>query len=372
MKRNSHDHQDWWTSENWSTFSSQNLTDWTAILLAIALLAILRFLYWKWGATWSQTWDRQAKVEIQKQIKEEMAQKKIIPSDEAEIQLGDFKERYTPFTVSNLEKSRKDWTKTAIFFHSKTCSSCAKLHKNIMESDIPENIHIYKADRDAENVQILAKEYWVDKYHTVSYPARWEDGKPKNVKWLFDLKSLITEFEKEKEEVNEDIKENIEAQLPERYMYLKSNEYVSSDQLENFWWDETITRATATPFLARYWFLNNLEIKSSVEDCDFPDVKVKADQLQKSIIAACGYDLLRWSNGDFIPDRTMSKDELLTVLVRTKTGYLPEDTAPWFKNYFEYSKKNWLVDETTDISEFNGDVTKSDLWKRLYRLSLVK
>ncbi len=369
MKHNSHDHHASWASKSWSySVSSRNLTDWTAILLSIALLAILWFLYGKWGAKGARMWDRPPRAELQQQIREEVGQKKIIPPVPAEVKLADFKERYDAFVPSDMEKSLADGKKTAVFFHSKTCSSCAKLHKNIMETDIPQDVQIFKADRDTDNVQELAKEYWVDKYHTVSYPGWGEDGKPKNVKGLFDLSSLIGEFEKD---VVEDSVEP-KSDLPDWFSYLNTNEYVSTKVVEEFGSDEIITRATSTPFLARYWFLNNLEVKSSPEDCNFPDVKVKSDQLQKSIQGACWYDLLRWSNGDFIPDRNMSKDELLTVLVRTKTWFLPEDTTPWFKNYFEYAKKNGLVDAEASIAEFAWNVTKKDMGQRLYRLSLVK
>ena len=159
--------------------------------------------------------------------------------------------------------------------------------------------------------------------------------------------------------------------LPDWYTYLQNNDYTNTTSVEDFGGDEIITRATSTPFLARYWYISNLEEKSSTEDCSFPDIANKLEDLQKTIIVACAYDLLRWSNGDFIPDRVMTNQELLTVLVRTKTWFLAEDADPWFKNYFDWAQNNWLVDEGTSINDFSGDVTKATLWQRLYKLSLL-
>jgi len=160
-------------------------------------------------------------------------------------------------------------------------------------------------------------------------------------------------------------------ELPSWYTYLQKNDYTNTTALADFGTDEVITRATSTPFLARYGFVSKLEEKSSTDECDFPDVANKSDDLQKTITVACAYDLLRWSNGNFIPDRVMSKDELLTVLVRTKTWFLAEDATPWYKNYFDWAITNWLVDAGTSITEFSWDVTKADLGQWLYRLSLI-
>lgn len=159
--------------------------------------------------------------------------------------------------------------------------------------------------------------------------------------------------------------------LPDWFTYLQKNDFTATEWLDEFSGDTVITRATSTPFLARYGFLNKLSEKTTVEDCTFPDVNSKSEELQKTIIVSCAYDLLRWSNGNFIPDRTLTKDELLTVLVRTKTWFLDETATPWFKNYFDRAVSNGLVDDTTSINEFSGPVTKTNIGEWLYRLSLV-
>gem|GEM_PF-6634214 len=105
--------------------------------------------------------------------------------------------------------------------------------------------------------------------------------------------------------------------------------------------------------MARYGFVSGLEEKSTVEECTFPDVADKSEDLQNTIIVACAYDLLRGSEGNFIPNRIMTKDELLTVLVRSKTGFLAEDSEPRFLNYFNWAQTNGLVDAASTIDEFS-------------------
>lgn len=199
--------------------------------------------------------------------------------------------------------------------------------------------------------------------------------------WVAQVKDVVkqapTEVVEKKEEIVQEapVEDEVNDDVPDRFKYLLANDYLEetqSKEFSEFDGEEIITRATSTPYLARYAFLSRLEQKGNVQECTFPDVAAKTDFIQKNIIAACGYGLLRGSNWNFIPDRRMTRDELLTVLVRTKAGYLAEDVEPRFKNYFEYGVENWLLDESDNMSEFSWNVTKQELSERLYKLSLVK
>ncbi len=169
------------------------------------------------------------------------------------------------------------------------------------------------------------------------------------------------------EKVAEDIL--VDDDLPDRLKYLVEEKYTSAQNLEEFSSNLLITRATATPFLARYWYLEELNEKSSDAECDFPDIKEKSNDLQKAIVASCKYHLLRWSNGNFLPDGKLLKQELLTVLVRSKTWFLSEDIDPWFKNYYDWADDAWLIEPWTTLADFWWTVSKQDLWRRLYKLA---
>lgn len=97
---------------------------------------------------------------------------------------------YVPYSATAADKALAEGKDVAVFFHSKTCGSCAKLDANINENlaQIPNDVVILKADWD-EN-QSLADELKVEKYHTVSY--LWTN---QNVKGLFTLDDIVKNFD---------------------------------------------------------------------------------------------------------------------------------------------------------------------------------
>lgn len=78
-----------------------------------------------------------------------------------------------------------------MFFHSKTCGSCAKLDADIENNaaNIPDNVVIMKTDWDDN--QDLAKKFNVDKYHTVAF---LDGDSSTNVKGLFTLDEVVENF----------------------------------------------------------------------------------------------------------------------------------------------------------------------------------
>jgi len=97
---------------------------------------------------------------------------------------------YIPYSSKAVSDASNNGKDVAIFFHSKSCGSCAKLEKDILAnaSSIPDDVVILKADRDTS--ADLADEFDVAGYHTVSY--LWQE---RNVKGLFTLADLISEFD---------------------------------------------------------------------------------------------------------------------------------------------------------------------------------
>ncbi len=95
---------------------------------------------------------------------------------------------YINYSAQNVADAQKNGKDVALFFHSKTCGSCAKLDQSISANskNIPSDLAIFKVDRD-EN-QALAKQYKVDKYHTVRFMDSGE-----NVKGLFSLDDILDE-----------------------------------------------------------------------------------------------------------------------------------------------------------------------------------
>lgn len=67
-------------------------------------------------------------------------------------------ENYKTYSSNKVKVAMAEGKKAAVFFHSKTCGSCAKLDANITANgtDIPSDLVVFKADWDAN--QKLAAE----------------------------------------------------------------------------------------------------------------------------------------------------------------------------------------------------------------------
>lgn len=106
---------------------------------------------------------------------------------------------YVEYTPAALAKATANGKDTAVFFHSKTCGSCAKLDGDLKDSasNLPEDLVLFKADWN-EN-QKLAWELNVAKYHTVAFYK--EDWTTNNVKGLFTTKEVTEAFNTNVEEV---------------------------------------------------------------------------------------------------------------------------------------------------------------------------
>lgn len=100
---------------------------------------------------------------------------------------------YEVYTQQALAQAQVDGKETALFFHSKTCGSCAKLDTAITQDavDLPENLVVFKTDWNDN--QDLAKKYNVAKYHTIAFMN--EDGSSKNVKGLFTVGDVVAAYE---------------------------------------------------------------------------------------------------------------------------------------------------------------------------------
>ena len=113
----------------------------------------------------------------------------VIQSAESEELIIENAWEYKVFSQEALTMAMNEWKDVALFFHSKSCWSCAKLDSWIQadSSQLPENLIVFKTDWD-ENQQ-LAQQYDVAKYHTVAFIN--QDGSSDNVSGVFTLPELL-------------------------------------------------------------------------------------------------------------------------------------------------------------------------------------
>ena len=104
--------------------------------------------------------------------------------------IGVVSANYMEYTDAELAKAQEEGKDVAVFFHSKSCSTCKALDKDIVANvdSVDENTVILKADWDTYK-NTLAKDFGVTKYHTVSILN--DDGTVKeNVKGVFTLDDI--------------------------------------------------------------------------------------------------------------------------------------------------------------------------------------
>jgi len=162
--------------------------------------------------------------------------------------------------------------------------------------------------------------------------------------------------------------ENDNTALPAWFVYLQENNMIDVETLEEFSWDKLLTRASATPLLVAYAEKAGMT-KDTTAACDFPDIADQTADMQETILAACQYGLLRWSNGNFMPNRQMLSYEMLVTLVRSKVWYLDETIDPWYANYFTQAQSLNMLDASDTVDTYaSGFVQKSKMAQWIYRL----
>lgn len=151
-------------------------------------------------------------------------------------------------------------------------------------------------------------------------------------------------------------------EMPEWYTYLLKKDY--SDKSWENWMNGTVmTRKNVTPYLLRYAQLNWLEFFEN-DWCQFDDIGDESPEMKSMIEKVCQYRLLRGKNWSYLKNDIMTQTDMLVLLMRSKYGYLNENTSPWFKNYYNQAVGQGIVKPWLDLTIFDEELTLKDvsLW----------
>jgi heat shock protein HslJ len=134
--------------------------------------------------------------------------------------------------------------------------------------------------------------------------------------------------------------------------------------VEQFRGNDLITRQEAAKMLVAF-----AEGAFDKSYASFPEVcnKAYSDEslfdvtLKSFIYDACAHGMMKWSNGAFMPNDTLTKGQALAVLMRTADGMQSEeDTPTWWMSYvIRANELNLLVIDSTD--DFNNPITREEL-----------
>ena len=86
------------------------------------------------------------------------------------------------------------------------------------------------------------------------------------------------------------------------------------------------------------------------KSCEFKDLNEARDDLKEVIKTSCNEGLFHGHQGKFMPKKSITNGELLTVIGRILYGTLDETNGHFAKNYAENLQKDQLL-ENTDLNE---------------------
>lgn len=102
--------------------------------------------------------------------------------------------------------------------------------------------------------------------------------------------------------------------------------------------------------------------------CSFDDIDDADPTLKNSILVSCLLHLFKWSNGMFSPLESMTKAQVLAVLVRGIDGFRNENWAIWRQDYYEQSYERGLTREA-DPAKVDVPVSRYEMALLLVRAS---
>ena len=151
------------------------------------------------------------------------------------------------------------------------------------------------------------------------------------------------------------------------------NELTRYNTVEAFQPFNSLLREQGAKFTSVFGATNLcLEADASATGCNFNDLNTADSTLDEYIVLACQQGLVKGSNNMFMPKNTMTKVELITVLVRAlrasegKDPLLDETLSPWYTQYVLDAQARGLV-RVVDTASLNANVNRYEAFLMMYR-----
>ena len=84
------------------------------------------------------------------------------------------------------------------------------------------------------------------------------------------------------------------------------------------------------------------------------------------IVAACEYGLVKGSQGNYFPNKSLTEAEALTVVIRAIMGMQDETKDPWWTEYHEVGKWLGILDNET-VWDLNTNALRGKVGTWLWR-----
>lgn len=130
--------------------------------------------------------------------------------------------------------------------------------------------------------------------------------------------------------------------------------------------NDGVSRWEIAKFFAQFAELQGLSKTKSVEECQFGDVAWYDSTLVPHIVSACEYGLVKWSQGNYFPNKALTEAEALTVVIRAIAGMQDETGDPWWKETHEVAKWLWIIDNES-VRDLNKNALRGKVGTWLWR-----
>ena len=153
--------------------------------------------------------------------------------------------------------------------------------------------------------------------------------------------------------------------------WMYNNGLTKYDNLVDYRPDDPLLREEAAKIIGQayiiLWYPKDVKNTS----CTFSDADTFDPTLSGYIKDTCTYWIFRWSNGSFLAQKSLSKAEALTVLIRIlEWGLSSEDFNPWWTLYF-VKAKNIALSNESDVNSLDRPVTRREIALLMYRFKKI-
>ena len=143
------------------------------------------------------------------------------------------------------------------------------------------------------------------------------------------------------------------------------------NNLNNYRPDDPLLREEAAKIIGQAYNILGYSKEVKNTECSFSDSATFDPTLSSYISETCSYWIFRWSNWNFLAQKSLTKAEALTVLIRILEWELSsEDFTPRRTLYF-VKAKNVALSNETDVNSLDRPITRREIALLIYRFKNI-
>ena len=156
-------------------------------------------------------------------------------------------------------------------------------------------------------------------------------------------------------------------ELEKAISWMYANGLTKYDSLSGYRPQDPVLREESAKIIAQAYRILGYPQESKNSQCSFSDEKSFDSSLSSFITDSCKWGIFKWANGQFLPHKTLSKAESLTVLMRIFEGNSSsENFTPRWTMYFVKAKAIGLTKEG-NVNSLDRATSREELALLIYR-----